>query len=142
MRLTDTFRAYGHPNITADHRTTLMITRESRLTPQGDCVVAVSAEKGLGDLDPQLKAAMRSRDARIRLVLEAGGSIFEVSGRCDPRLKLSNPRDMVTRKSDYVCDRTLMVGADKAACDLGPALVRLLRNGDQVVNITLVVETG
>jgi len=140
MRLTDAFRARGHPNITASHRTTLMITRDPELTPRGDCIVAVAAEKGLRDLDPRMKEVMRSHDARIRLILEMGGAVFEVTGRGDPGLTLSHPADMVARKSGYICDRTLMVGADRAACDLDPSLVRLLQNRGQVVNITLIVE--
>lgn len=124
----------------ASHRTTLMVTREPGLTLRGDCIVAVAAEKGLGDLDPRLKEAMRSRDSRIRLVLEAGSRVFEVSGRGDPRLTLTHPTDMVARRSGYICDRTMMIGADKAACDLEPSLLRLLRNREQVVNITLLVE--
>lgn len=124
----------------ASHRTTLMVTREPGLTLRGDCIVAVAAEKGLGDLDPRLKEAMRSRDSKIRLVLDAGGRVVEVSGRGDPRLTLSHPTDMVARRSGYICDRTIMIGADKAACDLEPSLVRLLRNRGQAVSITLLVE--
>lgn len=140
MRLVETFRARGHPNIRAAHGTTLMITRDPELTRRGDCIVAVKAEKGSLDLGRRMKEAMRRRDARIRLILEVEGVTFEVSGRGDPGLTLSHPADMVARKSRYVCGRTLMIGADKAACDLGPHLVGLLRNGDQVVNVSIVVE--
>jgi len=112
MRLMETFAARGHPNIKAGHRTTLMVTREPELTPRGDCIVAVAAERGLGDL-----------------------------GRGNAGLTLSNPTDMIARRSRYMCDRTLMVGANKAACDIEPPLLRLLQNPDQVVNVTLVVET-
>ena len=141
MRLMETFAARGHPNIRAGHRTTLMVTREPELTSRGDCIVAVAAERGLGDLDPRMKEAIRSRDAGVRLILEAAGLIFEVLGRGNAGLTLSNPTDMIARRSRYMCDRTLMVGANKAACDIEPPLLRLLQNPDQVVNVTLVVET-
>lgn len=140
MQLRETFKARGHPNITASHRTTLMVTREPDVTLRGDCIVAVAAEKGLRDLDPQVKEAMRIRDAKIRLILQADGLTFQVSGRGDPRLTLSHPTDIVTRRSSYVCDRTLMIGADKAANDIEPRLVRMLQKREQVVNITLVVD--
>ena len=117
-----------------------MVTREPELTLRGDCIVAVAAEKGLRDLDPRVKEAMRNQDARIRLILEADGLTFQVSGRGDPRLTLSHPTDTVTRRSSFVCDRTLMIGADKAASDLEPRLVRMLQKREQVVNITLVVD--
>jgi len=141
MRLMETFAARGHPNIRAGHRTTLMVTREPELTSRGDCIVAVAAERGLGDLDPRMKEAIRSRDAGVRLILEAASLIFEVLGRGNAGLTLSNPTDMIARRSRYMCDRTLMVGANKAACDIEPPLLRLLQNPDQVVNVTLVVET-
>ncbi len=140
MQLRETFRARGHPNIKASHRTTLMVTREPELTPRGNCIVAIAAEKGLKDLDPKVKATIRSRDARIRLILEVSGLVFEVSGRGDPRLTLSHPTDMIARRSSYICDRTLLVGADKAACGLQSPLLRLLKNREQVVKITLMVE--
>ena len=140
MQLRETFKAWGHPNIRPSHRTTLMVTRDPELTLRGDCIVAVAAKKGLRDLDPRVKEAMRNRDARIRLILEADDLTFQVSGGGDPRLTLSHPRDMVTRRSSYVCDRTLMIGADKAANDIEPRLVRMLQKREQVVNITLVVD--
>jgi len=141
MHLRETFIARGHPNIKASHRTTLMITREPWLTPRGDCIVAVAAEKGMSDLDPLVKAAIRSRDAKIRLVLKAGGFVFEVSGRGDPSLTLSHTKDMIARKSNYISDRTLMIRADKAACDIPPSLLRLLKDPELIVNVELVVET-
>lgn len=141
MRLRETIRARGHPNIRASHRTTLMVTREPELTSRGDCIVAVEAKKGLRDLDAELKAAMRNRAVEIRLILEVGGLAFEVSGRGDPRLTLSHPTDIIARRSDYICDRTLMVGADKAACDVEQPMVKLLQSREQVVKLTLVVET-
>ena len=83
MTLSESFRARGHPNITSTHKTTLMITRDTELTPKGNCVVAVGSEKGLLDLDLRLKEAMKRADAKITLKLEVGKAIFNVSGRGD-----------------------------------------------------------
>jgi len=119
-----------------------MITREPQLTTRGDCIVAVEAEMGASDLDSTIKAAMRSRDARIKLGLEAGGIVFEISGRGDPGLTLTHMNDMVARRSSYICDRTVMVRADKAACDIPPPLLGLLKEPERAVNLELVVETS
>lgn len=140
MLLRESFKAWGHPNIRSSHKTTLMITKEKDLTHRGDCVISVRAEKGLMDMDSRLKEAMKSSDARILLALKVEDIIFNVSGKGDPGLTLSHPTDMVARKSSYTCDRTLMIRADKAACDLDDALVKLLQNGQQAVNITITVE--
>jgi hypothetical protein len=139
MQLLEAFRGRGHPNIKASHRTTLMVTRDPELTLRGDCIVAVAVGKGPRDFDQRIKDAMRKRGARIRLTLETGGIVFEVSGRGDPELTLSHPTDMVARKSGYICDRTLFIEADKAACDIPPSFLKLLQKGEQVINMTLMV---
>lgn len=139
MTLSESFRARGHPNITSTHRTTLMITRDTELTPKGNCVVAAGSEKGLSDLDPRLKNAMRGKGSEITLELVVGEALFSVSGKGDPRLTFGHPRDMVARKSSYICDRTLMIRADKASCDIDSSMVRLLRDGNQEVRVTISV---
>jgi hypothetical protein len=141
MQLKETFTARGHPNIRASHRTTLMVTKDTELTARGDCIVAVTSEKGLMDLDPRVKKAIQTRGSKVRLVFETGGLSFEVSGEGDPELPLSHRLDMVARKSSYVSDRTLMIKADKSACDIPKPLVELLRNREQVVKIILSVES-
>jgi hypothetical protein len=140
MLIIETFRARGHPNVRPSHRTTVMVTKEADLTPRGNCIMAVRAEKGLRDLDPRLKDAMRRSDARIQLVLEIGGLEFEVTGEGDPGLTLSHPTDIVARKSHYICDRTLMIRADKAACNADKDLVNLLKDENRGVNVTISVD--
>jgi hypothetical protein len=137
MEASETFRAFGHPNIRSRHRTTLMTTREAELTKRGDCIIAVRAEKGLSDLDPQLKALIRNRGARITFTLEVDGIQFEIKGRGDPRLTHTHPHDIVIRKSSYTCDRTLMIMANKAACDIPESLVEKLKTQDRQVKITI-----
>ena len=140
MRLTESFTARGHPNIRARHGMTLMITKDAEVTKRGDCIAAVSSEKGLQEMDEGVKKAMRSEKAKIKLTLDAGGCKFEVSGRGDPRLPLSHPTDMVARKSGFISDRTFMLKADKAALDIPPQMVKLLQNPEQIIKLTLTVE--
>lgn len=140
MHLRETFKARGHPNIMPTHRTTIMITRDEKLTPRGDCIVAVKAEKGLVDLNPRLKEAMKRTDSKIQLMITAGDQAFEVEGRGAPGLILSHPADIVARKSQYICDRTLMIRADKAACDMCEAMISLLKDADVLVKVTISVE--
>ncbi len=140
MPIIETFRARSHPNVRSSHRTTVMVTKEAVLTPRGNCVMAVGAEKGFRDLDTRLKEAMRRSDARIRLVLEVDGLEFEVTGEGNPGLTLSHPTDMVARKSHYICDRTLMIRADKAACDADKDLIDLLKDENRGINVTISVD--
>ncbi len=140
MELAETFKAWGQSNVRSTHRTTLMVTRDEELTARGNCIVAVRAEKGPKDLDPRLKDLIRNSETRVTFTMEAGGSSFNVVGWGDPRLSLSDPKDIVIRKSGYTCGRTLMIGADKAACDIPLAFVKLLQDVEQRVRLTIQAE--
>jgi len=123
-------RARGHSNIRAEHPTTFEITREEELTPRGDCIIAVGADKGARDLSEVFKEAARSEEARITIIIEVPsvGLREVVRAWGHPGLTFEHPTDLVVRKSYFVCGRTVAVGADKAAKDLSRELVRALRD--------------
>jgi hypothetical protein len=129
----------GHGNIRATHRTTLEFTKERHLSKKGDCIIAVAADKALADLSPQFKANLRKPNAKLTILIEAGGIAEQVQAHGSKKLVLSHSTDAVIRKSDYVCSRTLAVRADKAANDLSKELVEKLKNPKQKVKITLMV---
>lgn len=126
MELSQWIEAKGHKKIRATHKTTLEITRDTNLTERGDCIIAVEADRGLSDLPEDFKAALRTAGATIALGLEAEGQVVWVTGRGSPLLPLSHPRDMVFRRSDFICPRTAMIGSDKAANDLEREFVKIL----------------
>jgi len=76
----------------------------------------------------------------MTMLIEAGGIVEAVNAFGSPRLILKHPTDIVVRKSSYVCNRTLAIKADKAACDLSRKLVERLKDPKQKVKITLTVE--
>ena len=137
MPIRETFTAWGHPNVRSTHRTTLMTTTDDHLSTRGDCIVAVSAEKGVRDLDPRTKEAIRSESSKVRLLIEIEGRTFITEGWGDPKLSLSHPSDMVIRKSGYICDRTLMIRADNAACDIDDSMIELLRKANCQISLTI-----
>ena len=130
---------YGHGNIQATHKTTLEFTKDTRLSKRGDCIVTVAADKAVADLSTEFKENLRKPQARITIKIEAGGIIEQVTGHGSPLLILTHPTDMVIRKSNYVCSRTLAVYADKAAWELSRDLVEKLKNPKQKVKIMLAV---
>jgi len=138
--LTEKIYAEGHPNVLCLHRSTSEFTCEKQLTPRGDCIFAVGADKGMGDLSDEFKEALRSEDAVLTLVVECAGLEETVRARGHPNLNLTHPTDYVLRKSDYVCARTIGVRADKAAADFSRELVDQLKKAG-TVNICLEVET-
>ena len=135
-------RARGHPNVRAEHPTTLEVTREEELTPRGDCIIAVGADKAARDLSEEFKRLARSEGATIIMTIEVPslGLREVITGRGHPGLTFDHPTDMVVRKSDYVCGRTVAIRADKAARDLSRELVRALRDPRMEVIIRLEVK--
>jgi|Deesub1362A_J573_1020465.scaffolds.fasta_scaffold07927_5 hypothetical protein len=116
-------RARGHRNITAKHRTTLEITRETECSLRGDCIVAVSSDKSARDLNDKLRREAQWLKMEIRL---PSGAKEEIKGFY-PGHELTHNEDIVIRKSNFVCGRTLMIKSDKAARDLSRDFVRELR---------------
>ena len=130
--------AFGHENIQAIHPSTLMFTREKHLSKTGDCVVGVAADKAVADLNQTFKEKLKRPNAKLTIIIEAEGLTEQIDALGSPKLILTHPTDMVIRKSDYICDRTLAIRADKSANDLPRELAEKLKNPRQKVNITLV----
>jgi hypothetical protein len=133
--------ARGHENIQATHETTFEITKEATLTKRGDCIIAVEATKGAADLPLEFREAARKKGAQITITIEAEELKEIVRARGSPRLLFTHPTDLVVRKTDYVCGRTLAIRADKTASDLSRKLVEKIRDSSQRIRITLAVES-
>ncbi|MGC9147920.1 MAG: DUF371 domain-containing protein [Sulfolobales archaeon] len=136
MIFVDSFRARGHSNITARHKTTLEITKESYVTKKGDCIIAIESEKSVKDLRSEIKESIK-RGWFISLVIKAGNLVDYVMGLGDPRLSLEDPIRIVVRKSNYIDQKTLMIKANKAASDLNRDLVKNLRISDTSIDIII-----
>jgi len=135
------FFAHGHENIQATHETTFEVTKETTITKRGDCIIAVEATKGVADLPLEFKEAARKKGAQITITIEAGELKEIVRAKGSPRLLFTHPTDLVVRKTDYVCGRTLAIRAGKAASDLSRKLVEKIRGSSQRIRITLAVES-
>ena len=133
----DSFTAWGHPNITSKHRTTIMVTTDEHLSKRGDCIVAVRTEKGLVDLPSELKEIIRNEEAEISFTMNISSQSLVVRGRGHPKLTLTSPSDMVIRKSGFICARTLMIKADIASVDIPSEFIRLLEDHDCEVHVTI-----
>jgi hypothetical protein len=125
----ETIRCRGHENVLAEHASTFEVTTDDWLTPAGDCILAVEADRAPADFDDAFVAACRDADATITATVEAGGHQAVVTGWGDPDLTFDSDRSAVGRTSDHVDDRTVLVGADAAAADLDRDLVAALADG-------------
>jgi hypothetical protein len=135
----ETVRCRGHEHVSAEHGSTFEVTTDDWLTPAGDCILAVEADRAPADFDPEFVAACRDAGATITATVEADGHRAVVEGRGDPDLTFDSDRSAVARTSDYVDDRTVMVGAAAAATDLDRDVVAALADGAEAT-FTLAVE--
>jgi hypothetical protein len=137
----EAFWALGHTNIQAIHPTTLMFTKDIHVSKNGDCIVAMTADKSVADLSAQFKEQLRKPNAKVTVTIEAGDFKEQIRALGSPKLCLCHPTDIVIRKSDYICNRTLAIYADKSANDLQRELVEKLHDPKQKVKVTLRVES-
>ncbi len=118
----------GHENIRSNHQKTIEITKESHLTPQGDCIIGVNATSSCYDLPQELKDKLKKPDNKVTFTINVGDHSFVMEGRGHQNLILTHSEDIVIRKSDFICPRTLAVKCDKASDLLPRNMVSLLQD--------------
>jgi len=141
----ETMRCRGHEHVTAEHDSTFEVTTDDWLTPAGDCILAVEADRAPADFDEDFVAACQDAEATITATLAVEGADGEdshevvVEGRGDPELTFESDRSAVGRTSEYVDDRTVLVEADAAAAGFDRDLVAALADGAEAT-VRLAVE--
>jgi hypothetical protein len=135
----EVIHARGHEHVSAEHASTFEVTTDDYLTPAGDCILAIEADRAPADFDPEFVAACRDGEATITVTIEAGGHRESVTGRGAPDLEFASERSAVGRTSDYVDDRTVVVGAEFAAEGFDRDLVAALSDGAEAT-VTIAVE--
>lgn len=119
---------YGHPNIRAMHERTIELTKAKEITVRGDCVVGVNASRACADLRESFKRKLCQENAFVRLSLIVGTYTYDFVGYGSPSLTLSNKHDIVIRKSEFVCPRTIAIRCNRASSDIPKGMVRLLKD--------------
>ena len=119
---------FGHENIRSTHQRTIEITKESHLTPQGDCIIGVGATASCADLPDKLKKKLRDPRSKISFLIKVGEHEFMVEGKGHENLTLTHTEDIVIRKSEFVCPRTLAIKCDKSSDLLPREMVSLLQS--------------
>lgn len=119
---------FGHPNVQSLHDKTAEITKDEHLTLRGDCIIGVRASKGCADLDETLRRRLCTSGSVVKIEILVGSESFVINGTGDERLSLKNPHDIVVRKTNFVCPRTLSVRCDKASSDVPRHIVQMLQD--------------
>ncbi len=130
----------GHENIRSNHQNTIEITKESHLTSQGDCIVGVNATSSCADLPQELKDKLKVSGVKVTFSIHVGKYEFTIEGRGHPDLILTHSEDIVIRKSDFICPRTLAVKCDKASDLLPREMVSLLQDPKTKGTFTITVD--
>ncbi|ADC65429.1 Protein of unknown function DUF371 [Ferroglobus placidus DSM 10642] len=140
-KILEVISAYGHENIKATHKTTFEITKEKELTPRGDCIIGVRADKSIRDVNEELKQILRNAE-RVEVVLRLPDYGLEerLFGFGSKKMSFEDENDVVVRKSDFVCGRTLLIRASKAARDLSREFVELLKDRKTIIEMLVIVE--
>ncbi|WP_224332370.1 DUF371 domain-containing protein [Haloprofundus halobius] len=133
--------ARGHEHVSARHASTFEVTTDDWLTPAGDCILAVEADRTPAEFDPTFVEACQSEDARIIATFEVDGVTERVEGHGHPKLTFEGDRSMVGRTSDHTDDRTIMLGAEFAAEGFDRDLVSALADGAELT-LTLRVDAA
>ena len=128
--------AKGHENVTSRHKSTFEITKDQYLTPSGDCIVGVDMDKTMLDFPQDLKDQISDSNTKIIVELKTENGYDKIVGYGHEDLSLTHPTDIVIRKSDFTCPRTLMVNSDKDARDLDTKLIEDLKN-EKIMEVTI-----
>lgn len=130
------FYCKGHPNIRATHKSTLEFTKDEDLSLSGNCILGVSSTNNLADIPIELKGKIRST-SRILVEIHVNNYIDIIKGYGNSKLELSDKYAMIIRKSDFICSRTLMIKADKAAHDIDGRIIESMKNPNNKMKVSI-----
>jgi uncharacterized protein len=131
---------YGHPNIRSLHLRAIEVTKNPNLTLRGDCIIGVRANKACKDLNPTLQRLLKKEDSVVRLSLIAEDLSYIVKGLGNSRLLLLDAQDIVIRKTNFVCSRTLCVNSDRASGDIPREIIRWLQDPESRAVLNIYIE--
>jgi len=127
MSILDKIYAKGHQNVLCTHTTTLELTKEDSLSLRGNCILGIKATKSCKDLSKHLKDYLRKGN-KIEVLIKLQGVSDRFYGFGHKNLILSNQKDLVFRKSNYICDRTVLINCSKSSSELSRNLIKKIRD--------------
>ena len=126
--LTEEIQFCGHKNIRSLHSRTIEITKDPNLTLNGDCIIGVSATKSCSDLTTAIKNKIRRDQSIVEIDLIVEPYSIKIHGIGNDNLLLTHHHDIVLRKSNFICDRTLCLGCNVSAMHIPRKMIDLLKD--------------
>ena len=130
----------GHPNVQSLHARTIEITKDKDLTLNGDCIIGVNANKACRDLDQGIKKRIKKKDSLIEIGLIVEPYSFTIKGFGDDKLLLTNEDDIVLRKSEFICDRTLSINCNTSSLEIPREIINSLKDPSKTGIMQIKVE--
>ena len=130
----------GHKNVRSLHQKTIEITKESHLTPSGDCIVGVNSNYSCIDIPDAMKKKLRNSNTFVKCTISLDDQFLEVKGTGHKDLKLTHTSDIVIRKSNFVCPRTLAINCNKASDSIPRKMIKLLQDPKTKGTITIEIK--
>lgn len=126
--LEEEIKFFGHENIKSLHGRTIEVTKDKFLTPYGDCIIGVSANKACLDISPLLKSKIACENSLIEIEIIVEPFTFGILAKGSSDLTLQHSHDIVIRKSKFTCSRTIGVCCNFAASDIPRKIIDLLKD--------------
>ena len=118
----------GHKNILSLHKKTIEITKDDKLTVNGDCIVGTNSSLACIDLPEKFKKKIQDPNTEITFCIVSGEHSFFIRGMGSEKLTLNHTSDIVLRKSAFTCSRTIAIKCDKASDDMPRKMVEKLQD--------------
>ena len=119
---------HGHKNVRSLHPKSIEITTDSDLTVNGDCIVGVGASCGCLGIPEKMKKLLQDPQSEVTCTILVGEHSYKITGRGSDKLSLKNPHDIVIRKSNFTCPRTLSIGCNTASDSIPRQMIKALQN--------------
>ena len=139
MTILEKIFAYGHENILCTHNTTIELTKENCLTKKGNCILGINASKACFDLNLGLKKNLK-KGKKIKITIKTDKFTDTFYGYGTKYLTLMDKNDIVFRKSDFICGRTMLINCTKSSRELNRELVEDIRKLHNKFSLTIEIE--
>ncbi len=134
MTILDKIYAFGHENILSTHKTTIELTKAKSLTKKGNCIIGVNVTKACFDLSSSLKQQINN-GKKVKVTLKVDNLQDSFYGFGNKELRLLDENDIVFRKSNYICNRTILINCTKSSNEIDPELIEKLKTPGKKLSI-------
>ena len=129
------FSAYGHPNISATHKTTLEFTKDKDVSLRGDCILGVKADFELNKLKELIK---QNENKKIKINIETiSNKKIKETIFAEISQKFNDDKELVIRKTNFISERTFAINSSKSAFELNRDLIDFLKQKKNKVSVTI-----